>query len=81
VIKTSKRHDLIKYLEKNKIKTQIHYPIPPYLEERYTNLGFNIDSFSMTSKSAEFILSMPLYIGLAYNELKRIVNLINDFKS
>jgi dTDP-4-amino-4,6-dideoxygalactose transaminase len=81
VIKTSKRDELIQYLEDHNIKTQIHYPFPPYLETRYNNLGFSFSDFPKASKSANLILSLPLYIGITYVELKRIVNSINNFKS
>jgi dTDP-4-amino-4,6-dideoxygalactose transaminase len=79
VIKTTKRDELIKYLERHNIKTQIHYPIPPHLEKRYLNLGLNLSSFQITEINANKILSLPLYIGLKSKEINHTIEIINKY--
>lgn len=39
VIRTARRHELVKHLSESNIETQIHYPVPPHLQECYKYLG------------------------------------------
>jgi dTDP-4-amino-4,6-dideoxygalactose transaminase len=80
VIKTPKRDELIKYLEKHNIKTQIHYPIPPHLEARYHNLKYNEGTYPITEEGSKSILSLPLYSGIKASNLLKIVNVLEGFK-
>jgi dTDP-4-amino-4,6-dideoxygalactose transaminase len=79
VIKTSKRDELIKHLESQNIKTQIHYPIPPYLEERYENLNISAEKYLITDNVAKTILSLPLYLEINDSSLSRIINTLESF--
>ena len=73
------RNKLINFLNKNKIFTQIHYPIPDHKQKinllKYKNLKLPI-----TEKLSKQILSLPCYPELKINEVIRISKIINKWR-
>lgn len=80
VIKSNERERLIEYLEKEKIGTIIHYPIPPHLSEAYRYLGHQEGFLPVTEELAKQILSIPIYNGMKEEEQSRVIQAINMFK-
>jgi dTDP-3-amino-2,3,6-trideoxy-4-keto-D-glucose/dTDP-3-amino-3,4,6-trideoxy-alpha-D-glucose/dTDP-2,6-dideoxy-D-kanosamine transaminase len=74
-----KRNKLIKFLKKNKIFTQIHYPIPDHKQKinllKYKNLKLPI-----TEKLSKQILTLPCYPELSISEVIRISKIINSWR-
>ena len=66
-------------MEENDIFTQIHYPIPPHLQECYKDLGYKAGDFPLTEKFAKEILSLPLYNGMTDEELDYVIDVVNKF--
>src|SRR6185436_5713133 len=60
VVRTPRRADLIKALEKAGIGSLIHYPIPPHLQQAYADLGLPAGSFPLAETLAETVLSLPI---------------------
>ncbi len=79
VIRTSRRDELIAYLEKNGIGSMIHYPVPPHLSEAYRYLQIPKGSLPITEKYADTILSMPLYSGMG-DEQDYVIETVNRFE-
>lgn len=79
VIRTENRDKLQKYLEQNKIKTAIHYPIPPHLAECYKYLGYKRGDFPLTEKFADEVLSLPMFNSMAEEEIDFVVDVLNKF--
>lgn len=75
-----KRDELIKHLNAKKIMSMIHYPIPPYLAEAYTNLNLQRGSFPIAERYAEEVLSIPFYNGLTEWEQEEVIEAINTFR-
>ncbi len=48
VIRSKRRDEFIKYLDKNGNGTIIHYPIPPHLSEAYAYLGYYRGTYPIT---------------------------------
>lgn len=71
VIRNKKRDKLQKYLLKNGILMQIHYPIPVHKQKAYLNLGI-ITNLPVTEKICNEILSMPMHPWLHNDEIKYI---------
>ena len=68
-----------KYLEKNGIKTAIHYPIPIHLQPAAKYLGFDRGDFLKTEEQADRILSLPINQFLSPEDVKFVANKINGF--
>ena len=80
VIRTAKRTEVMKYLEKNGIHTMIHYPIPPHLSEAYQYLGVGQGSLPITEAYANEVVSLPMYNGMTREEVEIVINTINKFE-
>lgn len=80
VIRTSRRGDLIEYLNSKEIGTIIHYPIPPHLSEAYRYLGIEKGSLPITEEYADEVLSLPLYNGMIEEEQDYVINALNEFR-
>lgn len=78
VIRCNERDRLQQYLTGLGIQTLIHYPLPPHRQEAYTEL--NHLSFPVTETIHNEVLSLPLNQVLTDNEIKVIVDALNDFK-
>lgn len=80
VIQCEERDRLIKYLNEKEIGTIIHYPIPPYLQECYKELGYKQGDFPITEKLANTVLSIPMYNGMTEEEQNYVIEVLNAFK-
>lgn len=74
----TKRDDLQRYLTNNGVQTLIHYPIPPHKQECYKK-WINI-SLPITEKIHKEELSLPISPVISLDDVKRVVELLNDFK-
>ena len=60
VVRTGRRADLVKALEKAGIGSLIHYPIPPHLQQAYADLGWPAGTFPLAETLADTVLSLPM---------------------
>ncbi len=77
VIRTKDRDALRAYLDTNGVQTQIHYPIPPYKQECYKEVGHL--SFPITEEIHDTILSLPMSPVMTNDEIHKVVGVINVF--
>jgi dTDP-4-amino-4,6-dideoxygalactose transaminase len=71
------RDDLQQYLATRDIQTLIHYPIPPHKQACYRK--WNCRSFPLTELIAAEELSLPLSPELTEEEVKEVVETINEY--
>ena len=79
VVRCKERDKLKDYLEEKRIVTQIHYPIPPHLQECYSGLGYKEGDFPIAEQYAKEILILPLYNGMTQEEIDYVIEMINKF--
>lgn len=73
-IRSEKRNALKEYLQKEGVKTQIHYPIPVHKQKPYrTN-----SRFPVTEKICNQILSLPIHPFLREDEILAIVECVKN---
>ena len=77
-IRCTERDRLQAYLTENGIQTIIHYPIPPHKQECYKE--WNEISLPVTELIHETELSLPMSPCLNKEEIKKVVEVINNFK-
>lgn len=80
VVQCGNRDHFINYLQERGIQTLIHYPIPPHLSEAYTYLGYSKNSFPITEKYSQNMVSLPLFNGMKEEEIDYIVEVINEYE-
>ena len=75
------RDELQKHLLDKGVKTLIHYPIPPHLQECYARLGYSKGSFPVSEAYAQNELSLPIYVGMPDEDVDAVIESINNFKA
>lgn len=79
VVQVSNRDKLKKYLEKKKIETSIHYPVPIHLQPAARKLKYKLGDFKITEAQSKKILTLPVNQFLKVSDLKKICREINNF--
>ncbi len=77
-ILTPERDKLAKYLEENGIQINIHYPTPPHKQGAYCE--WKDMSFPVSEKIHREELSLPMSPVLTNEEVKKIVEVLNEYK-
>lgn len=76
IIRTDMRDTLQHKLKEQGIGTLIHYPVPPHLQKAYGHFGYKKGDFSIAEEMAETVLSLPMWPGLSFKEVRSITNVI-----
>jgi len=79
VVRTSRRDELISYLENQGIDSIIHYPIPPYKQLAYKEFYHLSEKFPLTNKISDEIVSLPMGPHLNPSEIERVCEVVNAF--
>mgnify|MGYP001193707432 CR=1 FL=1 len=72
------RNDLIYFLKKNKIYTNIHYK-PIHLQPYFKKFGFKKGDFKNAEKYYERAISLPIHPNLQKKEVMMVIKKINNF--
>jgi UDP-4-amino-4,6-dideoxy-N-acetyl-beta-L-altrosamine transaminase len=72
------REELMRYLLKAGIRTQVHY-IPIVMHPYYSKKGFKISEYPNAKKYYDNCISLPCYYSLSIKDQKKIINHINKF--
>ena len=65
------------YLRENGVNTQVHYPIPPYVAECYSEWGYQWEDFPNAARFARQEVSLPIYAGMPDEEVRYVIDVIN----
>lgn len=79
LVRHAERDRLQAYMSENGIGTLIHYPVPPHLQEAYSDLGYQKGDFPIAEEIAETCLSIPLYYGMTHQQVDRVCEVLNAF--
>ena len=80
VITTEDRDGLMRYLNDNDVHPGKHYPVPCHLQKAYNNLKHSKSDFPNSEYLADHCLSLPMYPELEDDEIRKVINLLNNFK-
>jgi dTDP-4-amino-4,6-dideoxygalactose transaminase len=79
VVRTAAPEALGEHLRARGIATGRHYPTPAHLAPAYAWLGHGRGDFPVTELLAERCLSLPLFPGIAADQLDAVVEAVRDF--
>ncbi|MEK0194202.1 DegT/DnrJ/EryC1/StrS family aminotransferase [Microcoleus anatoxicus] len=79
VIQAERREELRQFLGERGIGTSVHYPVPIHFSTVGKELGYGEDSFPVTERQANLILSLPVNQGLTEDQLERVCDSIQAF--
>ncbi|MFY9555961.1 MAG: DegT/DnrJ/EryC1/StrS family aminotransferase [Blastocatellia bacterium] len=77
VVRSKHRNELQTYLKTHGVHTLVHYPVPPHLQEAYTEM--NIDSYPITEAIHSEVLSLPIGPHLPEDGVRRVVEAVQAF--
>lgn len=75
-----RRDKLMAYLAEQGIKTSIHYPIPPHLQQCYAYLGHKAGEYPIAQAHASQLLSLPIYNGMPQEDVDAVIAAVNRFE-
>jgi dTDP-4-amino-4,6-dideoxygalactose transaminase len=81
VIRAKQRDELQAYLSEHGVGTLIHYPVPIHLQEAYKNFNYKKGDFPIAEEIADTALSLPMYPGIATDEIEFVCKQVKDFFS
>jgi dTDP-4-amino-4,6-dideoxygalactose transaminase len=79
VVQHPQRDSLQKFLGAHNIGTLIHYPIPPHLQEAYSDLQIVKGSLPIAERLANESLSLPIDPFLIPDDINKIINTVIIF--
>ncbi|HEY1057046.1 MAG TPA: DegT/DnrJ/EryC1/StrS family aminotransferase, partial [Emticicia sp.] len=77
VVRNNDRNKFREYLMHNKIGSDVHYPIAPHKQLAYKE--WNNDSYPISEKIHQEVISLPLNITLTEEEVSYIIEKINQY--
>jgi dTDP-4-amino-4,6-dideoxygalactose transaminase len=80
VVRHADRDGLRHYLRSHGIETAVHYPRPVHLQPAYAGLNQPAGSLPVAERLAGEILSLPLYPGLAADDIDRVIDAVNHYQ-
>ena len=79
VVRTPERDRLKELLEREGVATAIHYPIPIHRSPAYDGLASTEDVAPVATRLADEILSLPMFPGLAPEQVQHIADVTLSF--
>ena len=79
VIRAERRDALRAHLESRQIGTGLHYPLPLHLQPAYQSLGLGKGAFPVTERTAETLLSLPMFPELTESQVAQVADAIRQF--
>jgi dTDP-4-amino-4,6-dideoxygalactose transaminase len=77
VIEVDDRLDFIQFLEQNNVEWLIHYPVPPHKQKALLQLS-ELD-LPLTEHIYKRIISLPMSPVLSDEEVKTVIQILNDY--
>ncbi|MFN2107491.1 MAG: DegT/DnrJ/EryC1/StrS family aminotransferase [Candidatus Promineifilaceae bacterium] len=79
VVQAPNRQALRAYLAKKGIATAVHYPLPVHLQPAYIHLGRGPGSLPVSERTAESVLSLPIFPQMEEAQVAAVAKAIGDF--
>jgi dTDP-4-amino-4,6-dideoxygalactose transaminase len=79
VIRAEQRDALQAHLASQDIATGLHYPLPLHLQKAYAGMRLGKGSFPVTERTAETLLSLPMFAELTVDQAGRVSDAIREF--
>jgi dTDP-4-amino-4,6-dideoxygalactose transaminase len=79
VVRHSRRDDLKKHLETNKVGCALHYPLSLHMQKCYAHLGYKAGDFPVAEKAARECLSLPIFPEMTEAQIERVSEVVHEF--
>ena len=79
VILVDDRDGLQAFLSEQGVGTGLHYPLPLHLQKAYAAMGFKKGDFPVSERTADRLISLPMYAELAPEQIDYVVHCIKRY--
>lgn len=79
VLHTPERDALVRHLADKGIGTGLHYPVPLHLQRCYAHLGHVRGDFPNAERSADTLLSLPLFAEMTDEQAAYVIDAVLEF--
>ena len=79
VIRVEERDRLQAFLAERRISSGLHYPLPLHLQKAYASMRLGVGSFPVTERTAETLLSLPMFAEIRLDQVERVCDAIREF--
>lgn len=76
-IKSKKRDEIKRNLEKNDIVSNIYFPLPLHRQKCFDYLGLSENSLPVAEAASREVLSLPIFSGIGMDEIEKICASVN----
>jgi dTDP-4-amino-4,6-dideoxygalactose transaminase len=80
VIRSARRDALQQHLKAHGVQTLIHYPVPPHLQQAYSDLKIDAGAYPLSEAIHREVLSLPMGPHLSEAHARRVVEAVRAFK-
>ena len=77
-LRVRNRDKIIEDLKAGGVSALIHYPIPLHLQKAYEGLGYHQGDFPVSERTAEEIISLPMFPHIKLSQIKYISGIIKE---
>jgi len=78
-IRCSRRDELMDFLKRQGVGSEIYYPVPLHLQECFAYLGYKPGDLPVTERTSRECLSLPVYPELTEEMRRYVVEKITEF--
>lgn len=79
VILVDDRDGLQAFLAEKGVGTGLHYPLPLHLQQAYAAMGFKKGDFPVSERTAERLISLPMFAELTREQIEYVVGCIQEY--
>jgi dTDP-4-amino-4,6-dideoxygalactose transaminase len=81
VIEVDDRDALRTALAERGVGSDVHYPVPTYLQRAYLDLGVGPGMLPVTERLSDHVLSLPIYPELTLDQVDRVADHVNELSA
>jgi dTDP-4-amino-4,6-dideoxygalactose transaminase len=78
-VRAPRRDELQKHLNGRGIGAGVFYPLPLHLQKAFAGLGHKAGDFPVAEAASREVLSLPLYPGLSWTSVRRVIAAVREF--
>ncbi len=79
VIRTEKRDEISRFLDKHGIGNAIYYPVPLHFQKALLYLGYRPGDFPVAEKVSKEVIALPIFPELKREELDYVIEVLEKF--